>query len=495
MPDLTLAAVAATRFGLGAQPNELAAIAGDPQGWVLAQVRTPSPEPAAIGALPPAEDDLLAFGRWLASRRLRNAESQRLERLAQQEGLTMDQLRAFSLEESFVLAFRDRYGRAVQARMEAAVTAVSPVRERLVHFWSNHFTVSTQKPGAVALPPSFERDVIRGNLEGPFSAMLIASCQHVGMQIYLDNWLSVGPNSRAARSPRQAPRLPGGGGQRRATDINENLAREILELHTLGVDGGYTQEDVRALACIITGWTYDRPRLRDYLTDRVGERRGPDLFVFDADLHEPGAHRVVGLTFAEGGVEQGVAALTALAQHPSTARFLATKLVRHYVADEPQPALVQRIAAAFMASGGDLPATFEALVHSPEAWEAPLSKFRRPEDYVIALMRSLRPDQANFGSFAAVLANLGQRPYSAPGPNGWDDHNQAWMGADQVWKRIEFAAALAARVARADVNAVEIGENALGPLLSPATRQALMRAESPEQALTLLFASPELQRR
>jgi uncharacterized protein (DUF1800 family) len=493
MPDLSLAAVAATRFGFGARPGELNAIAGDPQGWVLQQVRAPAAEPPLIAALPAAEDDLLAFGRWIASRRLRNAEAQRLERLAQNEGLSMDQIRAFSLEDSYVLAFRDRAFAAVNARIGTAATTTTPVRERLVHFWSNHFTVSTVKPGATALPPSFERDVARGHLDGAFAAMLIASCQHVGMLIYLDNWLNVGPNSQAARRPRQAPRLPGGAG--RANDINENLAREILELHTLGVDGGYGQEDVRGLACIITGWTYDQPRLGDYLTDRVGARRGPALFVFDANLHEPGDHVVVGARYAEGGVEQGFAALTALARHPSTARFLATKLARHYVADDPPAALIERVARAFLDSEGDLATTFETLVRSPEAWDAPLSKFRRPEDYLIALLRGINASALPTGAAAVALANMGQRPYSAPGPNGWDDASAAWMGADQVWKRVELAGALAAQVARADVDAVALGESAVGPLLSQQTRQALQRAESPEQALTLLFASPELQRR
>ncbi len=494
MPDLTLAAVAATRFGFGARPGDLRTIAADPQGWVLEQVRAPAADPAMIAALPAAEDDLLAFGRWIASRRLRNAEAQRIERVALEEGLSVEQIRAFSLEESYVTAFRDRYGQAVDARIEAATTTATPVRERLVHFWSNHFTVSTVKPGAVALPPSFERDVARAHLDGPFASMLVASCQHVGMLIYLDNWLSVGPNSRASRAPRLAPRLPASGGGR-ATDINENLAREVLELHTLGVNGGYGQEDVQALARIITGWTYDRPVLRDYLNDRVGTRRGPDLFVFDADLHEPGAQTLCGARFDEGGVEQGVAALMMLARHPSTAAFLATKLARHYVADAPAPAMVARVTRAFRDSDGHLPTTFAALVTSPEAWEAPLTKFRRPEDYVIAVLRTINARDLPVGAAAGALTNMGQRPYSAPGPNGWDDASEAWMGADLVWKRVEFAGTLAARVARADVDPVALAEGALGPLLSAATRQALMRAESPEQALTLLFASPELQRR
>jgi uncharacterized protein (DUF1800 family) len=492
MPDLRLAAIAAHRFGFGPRPGELRAIAGDPRGWLKSQLGRQSAPPAPIAALPPAEDDLLAFGRWLAQRRLRGGNAQRLEERAERQGVTQEELQRLSIEEDFVENFRARVTRAVGARIEAAMITDTPVHERLVHFWSNHFTVSAVKPGAVALPPSFEKDAIRPHVGGRFADMLLASTKHPGMIVYLDNWLSIGPNSQAAQNPRHARRLPGGG---RPTGINENLAREILELHTLGVSGGYTQADVQALAAIITGWTYERPRLRDLVSDIVAERSGPQLFEFDANAHEPGPKTLLNRTYPQTGVAQGEAALGDLARHPSTARFIATKLCRHYIADDPPRAAVARVERAFRDSDGDLRETIEAVVDSPEAWETPFAKFKRPEEYAISLMRAANLRTLPQGAGIAALSAMGQRPYSAPGPDGWADIADAWLTADLVWKRLEFAQAFASRIARADLDPMQMGDACLGPLLSEETRTAISRAESPAQGLALLYGAPELQRR
>jgi len=492
MPDLRLAAIAAHRFGLGPRPGDLRAIAGDPRAWVKAQLGPPAQLPPQIAVLPPAEDDLLAFGRWLTRRRMNNGNGARVEERAERQGITREQLQRLSVEEDFVENFRARATRAVGARVEAAIASERPVHERLVHFWSNHFTVSTAKPVAIALPPSFERDAIRPHVGGRFAEMLLASSKHPGMIVYLDNWLSIGPNSEAAQNPRRGRRSPGGG---RPTGLNENLAREILELHTLGVNGGYTQADVQALASIITGWTYARPRLRDLVSDDVANRNGHQLFEFDAAAHEPGPQTLLGRTYAQTGIAQGEAALADLARHPSTARFLATKLCRHYIADEPPSAAVARVERAFMQSDGDLRATMDALVDSPEAWETPLAKFKRPEEYAITLLRAANLRTLPPGAGIAALTAMGQRPYSAPGPDGWSDIAESWLTADLVWKRLEFAQAYAARIARADVNPADLGTACLGPLFSEESRMAVMRAESPAQGLALLFGAPEMQRR
>lgn len=492
MPDLRLAALAAHRFGFGPRPGELRAIAADPRGWVKSQLARQSRPPAPIAALPAAEDDLLAFGRWLARRRLRGGNAGRMEERAERQGVTPEELQRLSIEEDFVENFRDRVTRAVAARLEAAIASDQPVHERLVHFWSNHFTVSTAKPGAIALPPSFEKDVVRPHVGGRFADMLLASTKHPGMIVYLDNWLSIGPNSQSAQHPGRGPRLPGGG---RPSGINENLAREILELHTLGVNGGYTQRDVQALAAVITGWTYERPRLRDLISDRAGERSGGQLFEFDADAHEPGPKTLLMRTYSQSGVAQGEAVLADLARHPSTARFIAAKLCRHYIADAPPPAAAARVERAFAQSDGDLRLTMEALVDSPEAWETPLAKFKRPEEYAISLLRSANVRTLPPNAGIAALSAMGQRPYAAPGPDGWADVADAWLTGDLVWKRLEFAQAYAERIARADVNPIEIGEACLGPLMSSDTRTAVMRAESPAQGLAILYGAPEMQRR
>jgi uncharacterized protein (DUF1800 family) len=492
MPDLHAAALAAHRFGFGPRPGELRAIAGDPRGWVKSQIGPRAQPPPQIAGLPTAEDDLLAFGRWLVRRRLNNGNGARLEQRAERQGVTQEELRRLSVEDDFVENFRERVSRAVSARLEAAMTAEAPVHERLVHFWSNHFTVSAAKPGAVALPPSFERDAIRPHVGGRFADMLVASTKHPGMIVYLDNWLSIGPNSRAAQTPRRARRLPGGG---RPTGINENLAREVLELHTLGVNGGYTQADVQALAAIITGWTYERPRLRDLVRETDVGRTGSQLFEFDPDAHEPGPKTLLGRTYPQTGLEQGEAALSDLARHPATAHFIAAKLCRHYIADAPPAAAVERVERAFRQNDGDLRETMEALVDCPEAWETPFAKFKRPEEYTISLLRAANVSTLPPAAGIVALSAMGQRPYFAPGPDGWADTADAWLTADLVWKRLEFAQAYAERFARADVDPVQLGQAHLGPLMSSETRTALQRAESPAQGLALLFASPEMQRR
>jgi uncharacterized protein (DUF1800 family) len=490
MPDMQLAALAAHRFGFGPRPGELRAIAGDPRGWVKSQLGPQATLPAPIAALPSAEDDLWAFGRWLVRRRLNGANAQRLEERAERQGISQEELR--SIEDEFVANFRERVTNAVSARINAAIASDQPVHERLVHFWANHFTVSTAKPAAVALPPSFEKDAIRPNVGGRFADMLLASTKHPGMIVYLDNWLSIGPNSQAAREPRRARRIPGGG---RASGINENLGREILELHTLGVNGGYTQADVQALAAIITGWTYERPRLRELVRESGGDRTGPQLFEFDTDAHEPGAKTLLGRSYRQDGVAQGEAALGDLAHHSSTARFIATKLCRHYIADAPPPAAVARVERAFYDSQGDLRITMEAVVDSREAWETPFAKFKRPEEYAITLLRAADVRELPNNAAIASLSAMGQRPYAAPGPDGWADSADAWLTADLVWKRIEFAQAYGERVGRADLDPVQVGEACLGPLMSDETRTAVRRAESPAQGLALLFGAPEMQRR
>jgi uncharacterized protein (DUF1800 family) len=411
---------------------------------------------------------------------------------AERQGVTQEELQRLSIEEDFVENFRQRVTRAVGARLEAAMITETPVHERLVHFWSNHFTVSTAKPGAVALPASFEKDAIRPHVGGRFGDMLIASTKHPGMIVYLDNWLSIGPNSQTAQNPRRGRRLPGGG---RPTGINENLARELLELHTLGVNGGYRQGDVQALAAIITGWTYERPRLRDLVDDRVAQRNGAELFEFDASAHEPGPKTLLDRTYPQTGVEQGEAALRDLAHHPSTARFIATKLCRHYIADVPPSPAIARVERAFRDGDGDLKSTMEAVVDSPEAWQAPFDKFKRPEEYAISLLRSADLRTLPTGVGIAALSAMGQRPYAAPGPDGWADIADAWLTADLVWKRLEFAQAYASRIARADLDPMDIGEACLGPLISDETRRAVERAQSPAQGLAILYGAPEMQRR
>jgi uncharacterized protein (DUF1800 family) len=486
--DLRAAAIAANRFGFGARPGELAKIAGDPRGWVKSQMGPRTDLPPQIAALPATEDNDYAEVRARIARQMKNGNANLQPRVAEIAQRRM-------ADSDAVLAdYRGRYPTAVRARIEAALTSDAPAYERQVHFWSNHFTVSAAKNQAAAFPASFERDVIRPHVGGSFAAMLQASTRHPGMIVYLDNWLSIGPNSKWAKNPAARPPGPQ---FRQASGLNENLGREILELHTLGVNGGYTQADVQALAKIITGWTYLRQRPLDVIGQTKGARDGGEMFTFARDAHEPGAQTLLGKSYPDNGEAQGTAALNDLARHPATARFIATKLARHYIADDPPPAAIARIAAALQTSGGDLKQTMFAVIDSPEAWADPLAKFKQPEEYAISIFRALNTQTLgqNPGAAAQSLTVMGQPVYRAPGPNGWDDHAASWLSADLVWKRLEWAQVTAQRIARADIDPTAIGDNVLGPLLSEDTKQAIARAQSPMQATAILFACPEFQRR
>ena len=358
------------------------------------------------------------------------------------------------------------------ARLQRAALADCGFAERLVAFWSNHFCISALKgPLARIWAGSFEREAIRPHVLGRFADMLKAVEQHPAMLFFLDNQQSLGPDSRA--------------GSNRKRGLNENLAREIMELHTLGVGGGYTQEDVTSLARIITGWTF---------VGRQGILGTPGTFVFNANAHQPGAQRLLGKTYAATGVAQGEAALADIARHPSTAKFIATKFVRHFVADEPPPALVARLAEAFTRTDGDLKALALALVDSNEAWVTPLTKMRSPYEYLVATGRLLARVPDDPGLYLNGLNVLGQPLWSPAGPNGFPDSNAAWAAPEGMKLRLDIAAQVASRVGNT-VDPRDLLEFAVADAASADTRRTIERAESRQQAMALLLMSPEFQRR
>ncbi len=503
------AAIAANRFGLGARPGELRTIAGDPRGWLRAQLTPEADLPAPLKTLPSTEDDIAAFPRWIASIGLNAGSVAKLYQKggAASAGMTDTMMKGsahdaakggapglppgVSIEQSFVKTFGPRYVTALQARMQVATTTDRPYFERLVHFWSNHFTVSSAKPSSVAMPPSFERDVCRAHAVGKFRGMLRASCKHPAMLVYLDNYLSIGPNSYVAKHPEVLPAEARG----YLNGLNENLAREILELHTLGVRSGYTQADVTSLARIITGWGVKRGKGGGQFDETGGADASP-LFRFNNYLHEPGTQTLLGKTYNQLGQEQGDAALRDIAAHPATASHIATKLVRHFVADDPPPSALEAIARVFRDTDGDLHAVCLALIDLPEAWSPSAMKFKPPEDYLISAVRAMdgKPQLTGY-QLTALLDRMGQKPWYAAGPNGWADVEGEWIGPDPIWKRIEWADAVAKGVANAKVDPAAIAYEALGPALTPASTDAIRRAESPAQGLAIFLVSPEFQRR
>ena len=401
------AAIAANRFGLGARPGDLARIATEPRSWLTGQLRGGAPAVTSKD-LKPSWDTLSELIDLRRARRDAKPE----ETLARLPEL-----------------LRPIYITEATARFRAGVASDRPLLERLVHFWTNHFAVSVDKIAVLGLAGAFEREAIRPHVLGRFEQLLVAVEKHPAMLLYLDNHVSVGPGSQAAQ--RVARR------GKRTLDINENLAREILELHTLGVDGGYSQADVTTFAQVITGWSIGGP---------VGRFKGggeKGKFHFRAEFHEPGAKSVLGRRYAEDGVEQGEAVLRDLARKPTTARFLANKLARHFVADDPPGALVDRLTHAYLESDGDLPRVYRVLIEAPESWASAPAKYKTPSDYLYSTYRGLDMPVPDGRPALAGFELLGQRTFAPGSPAGWPDRSADWDGASALLKRIEWADAVA----------------------------------------------------
>jgi uncharacterized protein (DUF1800 family) len=459
--------IAVLRFGLGARPGDLAVAAPDPRAWLRAQTRG-SAERAGTTALAPSNE---IFESVLAAR-----EERREERL---DGATPEEVKA--AQAALRDAYQPHYRAQVLARAQSAAMTAQPFRERLVHFWSNHFAVSADKGAIHGLAGTLENEAIRPHVNGRFVELLTAVEQHPAMIAFLDNQFSAGADSPAGL------RAEARGGGARRFGINENLAREILELHTLGVGGGYRQEDVTSFAQIITGWSIGGGRGR--LSGGV-----PGKFCFRDNLHEPGTKMFLGKRYGQEGQAQGEAVLADLAVHPSTARFLATKLVRHFVADDPPPAAVERVAHAYSRSGGNLPEAYAALIESPEAWDPRPRKFKTPEDFVFSTLRALTftPDKPQ--EVIHTFDLLGQRQYTPGSPAGWADTASNWDGSDALMHRVLWASQVAARYEGNGAPA-DLAGAALGGFLRRETSAAIRKASSGSQALALLLMSPEFQRR
>lgn len=429
--DAQIAAHALARFGHGGRLHE--APPADPHAWVLAQLGPAEPLLPGPGiaegfaaaaqdrADPPAPGEVRRVGRLFRS-------------------------------EMTALLHRALYGDA-------------PFRERLVQFWANHFTVSLRGGETAALAGDYVRQAIRPHVTGRFGDMLLAVMRHPAMLLYLDQAQSVGPGSQV--------------GLRQRRGLNENLARECLELHTCSPAAGYSQADVTAFANVLTGWTVERAQ-------------EPAGFRFRANMHEPGAKTVMGRSFPEGEAG-GAEALAWLAGHPMTHRHLATKLVRHFVADDPAPEDVRQVEGRLRDTGGHLGDATRALVRLPGAWR-PHAKLRTPQDYVIGALRALdlpperRPDPIG------LVGQLGQPLFAAPFPIGWPDRAEDWAGPEAVMRRIDWAYGLAGRFGT-EADPRDVAEAALGPLLSAAVADEMRRAGSRRDALTVLLASPDFQRR
>jgi len=465
--------IAVLRFGLGARPGELTAAGSDPRGWLHAQIGGAVPAISATELAPSSE----IFAGVLAAREARREQKQEAaENVVSTAMQVPGAVRDASLP---------HYRAQVLARAQSAVSTSRPFAERTVHFWTNHFAVSADKGAIAGIAGTLENEAVRPHVNGRFVDLLTAVEQHPAMIAFLDNQYSVGANSPAARAAgrREQFQPP----SKKRFGINENLAREILELHTLGVNGGYTQRDVTSFAEIISGWSIGGGKNR--ATDRDVGR-----FAFRANLHEPGAKVLLGKRYVEDGQAEGETALADLARHPATARFVATKLVRHFIADEPPASAVDRVARAFLRSDGNLPDVYKALVDTPEAWSADARKYKTPEDLVFSTLRAFDASPKKPEEILKAFELLGQRQYTPGSPAGWPDVASAWDGGDALMHRVRWTSLASERYNQGS-NPLELAAGALGRLMRAETTASIRRAASATQALTLLLMSPEFQRR
>ena len=493
-------AVAVTRFGLGARPGEIAAAASDPRGWITDQIR---PEGADLppGDWPDARSRLVALRDYRQQvKELRTEYGQGRKSLAAPVAfatgsrpsvapvlasatspvgvLTAEQAADGpsadfkAAQQQFRRALNDETSAEVLARARLAAATPAGFRERWALFWSNHFTTAGKNEEMQTLSPVFEREAIRPHVFGRFSALLAASTTHPGMLHYLDQVRSIGAHSPAGLRNDKA-------------GLNENLAREILELHTVGPEAGYTQADVTEFARVLTGLTVG------------GERPEGEfgLAVFREDRHEPGPRTIMGRRYADNGPATVGAVLDALAADPRTARRISRKIAAHFVADDPPAGLCARLERAWLRSDGDLAQVARALVAADEAWEPAARKLKTSYEFLISTWRSadvLPADPRR--DVLQPLTALAQRPFYAPQPNFWSDTAATWAGPDAVLKRLTWAEEFAAAHAGTG-DPRELARQSLGARLSAPTALAVSRAESRPEAFAILVMSPEFQRR
>jgi len=434
--------LAAHRFGLGPTATEVADMEDDPQGWLLAQLDGSPALPPALAAMPPVSENVVD---WWSAVIISVAELVRRIRTE----------------------YAQLWYREARARIEVGITTEQPFRERLVWFWGNHFTCSGAKAVAIGMAGGHERESIRPHVTGKFKDMLFAAVSHPGMLFYLDNYRSMGSNSVS------------GGYQNRG--LNENLAREVMELHTLGVGAGYSQNDVREFAKMLTGWTF-----------AYRDQENPGEFWFRMGSHEPGPKTVLGKTYEEAGVEEALAILELLAAHPATARHVAFKMARHFIADDPPPAVVDRLAQVFLDTDGDLKEVTRALVQSPEAWDPTLSKLKNPQEYVVAVRRALG-HAGDLDDLMQSLSSFGHSPFMASSPAGWPDVEEAWINPDTALRRARFSRHAVSQVS-GSLEPLALAEATLGDRATP-EMLAMIGSTDARQGRALLLASPVYQRR
>ncbi len=478
MADADLdAAIAVTRFGMGARPGEIALVRSDPRGWLRAQIRQE-------GADQPQDNPQTTQQRVAELREYR--QDKKTAKAATETMVPEGR----DLSKQVQRMIRNETGGDFAARAQLGASTPAGFRERWALFWTNHFTVSAIKLATATVVGPFEQEAIRPHVFGRFTSLLGAADTHPAMLLYLDQAQSIGPGSVAAQYLKRGKNQRGVGKPSLPENLhhvglNENLAREILELHTVGLNGGYGQSDVTEFARAMTGLS-------------IGGFREPPEYVgttvFRGNTHEPGERLVMGIRYPPGGKAQSAAILADLAERPETARFICGKIARHFVADNPPPALVSRLIQAWTRSKGDLAVVAGALIDAPEAWDPTPTKFKTPYEFLISSWRAAGDVPRDITELAPTLNAMGQKAFSPPSPKGWPEETESWAAPDAIVKRMSWAQAFAA-LATADRDPSVLANDALGARLQPNTAAMISRAESRPEGLALLLMSPEFQRR
>jgi uncharacterized protein (DUF1800 family) len=468
--------IAVNRFGLGARPDGVNI--GDPKQWLLAQFNRYQASPAAWANQTKSAELVASYAEKIKEMRKANDTGQKQNDEAKNQTKNL-----------FRREIRDDYQEAVTMRAESALNTPAPFIEHLVHFWANHFAVSIEKPAVVELAGAFELEAIRPYVLGNFTDMLLAVEQHPAMLLYLDQAKSIGPNSIAAT--RLAERNPD-----KKRGLNENLAREILELHTLGVHGGYSQADVTEFARALTGWSVAEvgKTPKRLFKNNLMPIEGANGFAFLPVLHEPDSRTILGKTYAQQGKAQAESVLRDVAISPATANHIATKLARHFVSDTPPPSLIDKLSSTFLKTGGQLNQVYRTLIDAPEAWQPAPAKFKAPWEWLISCLRATGRQNLNGLKIAQIMNQLSQPIWKPGSPAGFDDVADTWAAPNALLRRIELAQRIANQLGD-KVDARTLADKVLPGTLSEQTKTAIMRAESATTGLALLLVSPEFLRR
>ena len=459
--------LAALRFGTGLRPGQPSP---DDPAALLAGLRAAAAAPPLVG--PDEDARLLEAVRGLRDARAGAAEAARAaaaERRGAPAADTAMEAEAMLAEET--RALRRELESLQMGALARAATSPHGFGERMARFWSNHFAVSVMFPAHWSRVAAYEDQAIRPHMAGRFADLLAAAVRHPAMTIYLDQAASVGPNSPV--------------GLRTGRGMNENLAREILELHTLGVGAPYGQDDVQALARLLTGTAVAQGR-----------------YVWRRQRAEPGRVRLLGKAYAGASEDEMVRALHDLAAHPATAAHLSRKLAVHFVADDPPAALTAALTETWAATDGDLRAVCRTLLEHPAAWGPPGPKLRQPWELVVAALRAAAAQGDEIAAGArfpravtlGALAEMGQQPGRAPGPDGWPEAAEAWITPAGLSARLRWGARLG-RVLAPDLDPRDFARAALGPALGEKAAFAVAAASERWEAYAVFLASPDFNRR